>query len=128
MQKIEVVFMRQRGLNNSEVLDKAELEGKRKIAARRGDPHPRAVKVIACGAARRRRPAAIPSGRGRLRGYAQTPAAPPAHALTRGTPAAARGRDFPSRTLPIQGRHGTPPLPPLMPKSGTDAAPLHTTR
>jgi len=39
-----------------------------KIAARRGDPHPRAVMVIACGAARRRRPAAIPSGRGRLRG------------------------------------------------------------
>ncbi len=28
----------------------------------------RAVKVIACGAAGRRRPAAIPSGRGRLRG------------------------------------------------------------
>jgi hypothetical protein len=39
-----------------------------KIGGRRGDPHPHAVKVIAYGAARRHRPAAIPSGRGRLRG------------------------------------------------------------
>ena len=36
------------------------------------------------------------------------------------------GRAFPSRTLPIQGRHNTPPLPPLMPLSVTDAAPPHT--
>ena len=42
--------------------------GCRPYSERRGDPHPRAVKVITCGAARRRRPAAIPSGRGRLRG------------------------------------------------------------
>lgn len=32
------------------------------IASHRGDPQPRAVKVIACGAATRRRRAAIPSG------------------------------------------------------------------
>ena len=41
--------------------------GCRPYSERRWDPQPRAVTVIACGAARRRRPAAIPSGRGRLR-------------------------------------------------------------
>ena len=42
--------------------------------------------------------------------------------------AALRGMAWavPSQSHPIQGRHDTPPLPPLMPLPEPDAAPLHT--
>ena len=100
--------------------------GRRPYSKRRGDPHPRAVKVIACGAARRRRPAAIPSGRGRLRGIRADYGGSPHTRLCADRLRQPWARAFPSRTLPIQGRHDTPPLPPLMPLQEPDAAPLHT--
>ncbi len=66
------------------------------IALRRGVPHPRDVTVIACGAGRRRRPAAIPSGRVACAGYAQTPAAPRTRADARN----ACGSHGPGLSLP----------------------------
>ncbi len=54
--------MRRCGLTDSGALQKAYFDVLSQSPARHGTPHTRAVAVIACGAARRRRRAAIPSG------------------------------------------------------------------